>query len=87
MKNYEIAKYNKITKAWETTRQYRLFREALEDITFEGVIAVCKEDRIYTKEGVPFELMYQWTQILTKKDLTKVYITRKKDMYLIREVA
>ena len=87
MKNYEIAKYNKIKKVWETMKQYELFRDALEDITFEGVTAVYKDECIYTKEGVPFELMYQWTRILTKKDLTKVYITRTRDMYIIKEVA
>ena len=86
MKAYGIAKYNKDAKKWELTKYYRTFRDALEDITFERVIAVYQNGKVYTKEKVPFELMYQWTKVLMTKDLTKKYITKNKDMYLIKEI-
>ena len=84
--NYETVKYNKANKTWEPIRQYETFRDALEDITFERVIAVYQNDKIYTKENVPFKLMYQWTKVLMTKNLTKKYITRKRDIYFIREI-
>ena len=86
MKAYGIAKYNKDAKKWELIKYYRTFRDALEDITFERVIAIYQNGKVYIKENVPFELMYQWTKILMTKDLTKKYITRNKDMYLIKEI-
>ena len=83
---YTLVKLNIITKQWiKVHDNYESFQDANYDITFEGVEDILINKHIYSKKDFPFSEMYKWSRLLLKKDLNKVYITKKNNVYKIIE--
>lgn len=83
---YTLVKLNTTTKQWiKVHDNYKSFQDVNYDITFEGVQYILSNNHTYTKEELPFSEMYKWSKLLLKKDLNKVYITKKNNIYKIVE--
>lgn len=83
---YTLVKLNITTKQWVKVHDnYKSFQDANYDITFEGVENILINKHTYNKKDFLFSEMYKWSKLLLKKDLNKVYITKKNNVYKIIE--
>ena len=81
---YGLMKYNRNKNAWEMIRQYKTWIETRMEITEEEVIAIKSNSINLEKKIVPFKYIHEWTKVLNKKDLSKIYFTKEGNIYKVK---
>lgn len=82
---YATAKYRPDLKIFEIMEYYTTFANANSDIC-KGTIKIKLNNRLYNKSNYPIELISKWVGILKKKDLSKRYINKNGNIYIIKEI-
>lgn len=79
---YTLAKYNNNTKNWMMVSQYSTFREANITMIEEGIIAIVQKGILIKKTK---EFNNRWVGLLTKKEMSKVYVSENGELFRIKE--
>lgn len=82
---YATAKYNNKKQAFEILEYYKVFTDANSDIC-KDVTRIKINNKVYDKIDFPTELISKWNGLIKKKDFTKQYIKKNKDVYIIKEI-